>query len=83
MINPTAKMKRMNAVKLTQGRDICVYPDSKLTDKGMLRFHALPTWAEINVHYADNTVKRMRKCDFEVSSNEIKLHRFIMKHFVD
>ena len=84
MINPTAKMRRMNAVKLSYGRDIEVYPNSKLTDKGMLRFHALPTWAEITVHYANGRrPEKMTKATFEVLANCEKFSGFFDKHFVD
>ena len=83
MINPTAKMKRMNAVKLTYGRDIVIYRDSKLTDKGVMKFHMLPTIAKIKVYYANGTVEEMTKANFEVLANLEKCDRFIYKHFVD
>lgn len=80
MINVCAKMKRMNAVKLTYGRDITVYQDSKLTDTGMVRFHALPTIARITVHYADGTTETMSKFSFEVLANCAKVDNWMTKH---
>jgi hypothetical protein len=83
MINPTAKMRRLGVAKITYGRDIVVYPDSKLTDRGMLRFHALPTTCVITVYYTNGDIERMSKCAFEILANEVKFDRFINKHFVD
>ena len=83
MINPTAKMRRLGATKITYGRDITVYQDSKLTDRGMVRFHSLPTFAQITVHYADGTTETMSKFAFEVLANLKKCDNFMEKHFVD
>ncbi len=80
MINPTAKMRRMGAVKLTYGRDISIYPDSKITDTGMVRFHALPTFARITVHYADGSTETMSKFAFEVLANCAKVDNWMTKH---
>ena len=80
MINVTAKMRRMGAIKLSYGRDIQVYPDSKITDTGMMRFHALPTFARITVHYADGSTETMSKFAFEILSNCKKVDNWMDKH---
>ena len=80
MIAVTKKMKRMGAVKLTYGRDITIYQDSKITDTGMVRFHALPTIARITVHYADGTTETMSKFSFEVLANCAKVDNWMDKH---
>ena len=80
MIAVTKKMRRMGVAKITYGRDIVVYPDSKLTDSGMVRFHALPTIARITVHYDDNTTETMSKFAFEILSNCKKVDNWMDKH---
>lgn len=80
MIAVTKKMKRMGAVKLTYGRDIAVYQDSKITDTGMVRFHSLPTIAQITVHYEDGTTERMSKFAFEVLANCKKVDNWLEQH---
>ena len=80
MINVTAKMRRMGAIKLSYGRDIQVYPNSKITDTGMMRFHALPTLARITVHYADGSTETMSKFAFEVLANCAKVDNWMDKH---
>ena len=83
MIAVTKKMRRLGATKLTYGRDITVYQDSKLTDKGMVRFHSLPTFCKITVHYANGDTEEMTKATFEVLANLKKCDNFMEKHFVD
>ena len=80
MINVCAKMRRMNAVRLSYGRDINVYTNSKITDTGMVRFHALPTLARITVHYADGSTETMSKFAFEVLANCAKVDNWMDKH---
>lgn len=80
MINPTAKMRRLGVTKITYGHDIVVYPNSKITDTGMMRFHALPTIARITVHYADGTTETMSKFSFEVLANCKKVDNWMDKH---
>ena len=83
MIAVTKKMRRLGATKLTYGRDITVYQDSKLTDKGMVRFHSLPTFCKITVHYANGDTEEMTKATFEILANLKKCDNFMDKHFVD
>jgi len=80
MIAVTKKMKRMGAVKLTYGRDITVYQDSKLTDNGMVKFHSLPTFTRIKVYYEDGTIETMSKFSFEILSNCKKVDNWMDKH---
>lgn len=80
MIAVTAKMKRMNVTKITYGRDIQVFQDSKLTDNGMVKFHALPTFARIKVYYEDGTIETMSKFSFEILSNCKKVDNWMDKH---
>lgn len=83
MIAVTRKMKRMNVTKITYGRDITVYQDSKLTDRGMIKFHSLPTFCKITVHYANGDIEEMSKAAFEILANLQKCDNFMEKHFVD
>ena len=83
MIGMTKKMKRMGVKAISYGRDIKITQASKITDKGVVKFHALPTFCTITVTYMNNTNEEMSKATFEVLANCEKVSNFIDKHFVD
>ena len=80
MLGFAQKMNRMGAIKLSYGRDVVIYPDTKPTDKGYWKFHCLPTWSKITVTFYDNTSVIMTKAQFEVAANTVKVVGKVVKN---